>query len=261
MGLFTPSYLKDGPGVAPDAPRKKGLARLWELLSRDFTGFYLAGLLAMLSAIPFMALVSLGCSTHAVLPVLLGGVLGGMLAAPQLCGLADTMLRAMRDEPGFWWATYRRAWKQNAKASLAPGAALGLVLAMQLFTWGLLSPENSPVFRVMLIVGVVLVCGLAVYIFAQIPLMDLPPVVLLKNAILLFLGYLNRSALALAGVLVYAVLMWLFFPLSTGVMVLTNFWLPGLLAMAGIYPALDKSFDIENRINALREQQLNGEEP
>ena len=42
---------------------------------------------------------------------------------------------------------------------------------------------------------------------------------------------------------------------------LTNFWLPGLLAMMGIYPALDKSFDIENRINALREQQLNGEEP
>ena len=37
--------------------------------------------------------------------------------------------------------------------------------------------------------------------------------------------------------------------------------LPGLLAMAGIYPALDKSFDIENRIHALREQQLNGEEP
>ena len=32
MGLFTPGYLKDGPGVALDAPRKKGLARLWELL-------------------------------------------------------------------------------------------------------------------------------------------------------------------------------------------------------------------------------------
>lgn len=258
MGLFTPSYLKDGPGVSPDAPRKKGFARLWEVLSRDFTNLYLAGVMAMLSAVPFMLLLAVANASNAVLPALVGGVAGGMLAAPQLSGLADTVLRALRDEPGFWWATYRRAWKQNARASLAPGALFGLVLAMQMFTWHLMDETTSPVFRVLLIVGVVLITGIGVYVFAQIPLMDLPPVVLLKNAVLLFLGRLNRSAMALAAILVYAAVCWLFFPLSTAVMVLTNFWVPGLLALMGIYPALNDAFDIETRINALREQELSG---
>ena len=45
MALFHYNFDKAGPGVPENAPRKKGLARLWELLSRDFTGFYLAGLL------------------------------------------------------------------------------------------------------------------------------------------------------------------------------------------------------------------------
>lgn len=261
MGLFTPSYLKDGPGVSPDAPRKKGFARLWEVLGRDFTNLYLAGVMAMLSALPFLLLLAIANASNAVLPALLGGLVGGMLAAPQLSGLADTVLRALRDEPGFWWATYRRAWKQNAKASLAPGALFGLVLAMQLFTWNLMDETTSPVFRVLLIVGVVLITGIGVYVFAQIPLMDLPLVVLLKNAVLLFLGRLNRSAMALAAILVYGVLCWLFFPLSTAVLVLTNFWVPGLLALMGIYPALNDAFDIENRINALREQELSGSSP
>ena len=44
---------------------------------------------------------------------MLGGLVGGMIAAPFLCGIFDTVLRALRDEPGYWWHTYRNAWKQN----------------------------------------------------------------------------------------------------------------------------------------------------
>ena len=34
-----------------------------------------------------------------------------MIAAPQIVGLNDTILRTLRDEPGYWWETYRRTWK------------------------------------------------------------------------------------------------------------------------------------------------------
>ena len=134
MALFNFHFDRPGPGVSPDAPRKKGPARFFEMLGRDFVSFYLAGMLALASAMPFVLGVWFAVATHSLVPLLLAGVLGGMIAAPQLCGLLDTILRSLRDEPGFWWTTYRRAWKRNAKASLLPGAIGGLLLAMQIFT-------------------------------------------------------------------------------------------------------------------------------
>ena len=32
---------------------------------------------------------------------------GGLLAGPALAGMYDTVLRALRDEAGYWWVTYR----------------------------------------------------------------------------------------------------------------------------------------------------------
>ena len=47
MGLFTRNFDKPGPGVSPDAPRKKGAARFFEILGRDFSTIWLAGILAV----------------------------------------------------------------------------------------------------------------------------------------------------------------------------------------------------------------------
>ena len=53
MGLFHQNFDKPGPGVSPNAPRKKGAARYFEVLTRDFSTFWMAGLLAMISSLPF----------------------------------------------------------------------------------------------------------------------------------------------------------------------------------------------------------------
>ena len=109
MGLFHQNFDKPGPGVSPNAPRKKGAARYFEVLARDFSTFWMAGLLAMISSLPFALGLWFAVTTHSLIPMLLAGILGGMLAAPQIVGLNDTVLRALRDEPGYWWVTYRRA--------------------------------------------------------------------------------------------------------------------------------------------------------
>ena len=44
--LFGREYMPEGAGVSPDTPRKKGAARLWEILSRDLDGIFLSGALA-----------------------------------------------------------------------------------------------------------------------------------------------------------------------------------------------------------------------
>ena len=258
MGLFNMHYDRPGPGVNPDTPRKKGAARFAEVLGRDMLSFWCAGMLALLSALPFALGLALSLMTHAVLIMLVAGALGGMIAAPQLAGLQDTILRSLRDEPGFWWVTYRRAWKRNWKGCLVPGMVCGLVIAGQLFTLFHLRPDNDNLLMlvVMLILGMALSVGLTFYIVPQLALLDLPFLQLLKNSVLLFLGYLPRTAGAVAVQVVYWGAYLLFYPLTTLVLPFTNFWLPMSLSLLILYIPLDKSFHIEETIRKMRAEDL-----
>ena len=256
MALFNFHFDRPGPGVSPDAPRKKGPARFFEILGRDLMSFYLAGLLALVSALPFVFGVWFAVDTHSLVPLLLAGVLGGMIAAPQLCGLLDTILRSLRDEPGFWWATYRRAWKRNAKASLLPGAICGLLLAMQIFTVFHYDVSAGVVPGALLAVGLFLLLGLGEFLFAQVVLLELPFAGLVKNSLFLFLGYLPRAALGVVWQFVYWSIILLLWPISGFAMVLTGLWLPAVLTMQAIYPVLNKAFDLERQIKAIRDAEL-----
>ena len=120
MGLFT-NYNKEGPGVDKDAPRKTGIGRFFELVGRDMNGMFLANLLACLGFVPVICLVYIGFLMRSLLVMLVSAAVGGILAGPVLAGMYDTVLRALRDEPGYWWTTYRRAFRQNFKASILPG--------------------------------------------------------------------------------------------------------------------------------------------
>ena len=255
MGLFHQNFDKPGPGISPNAPRKKGAARYFEVLTRDFSTFWMAGLLAMISGLPFALGLWFAVTTHSLIPMLLAGILGGMLAAPQIVGLNDTVLRALRDEPGYWWATYRRAWKRNAKAALLPGAICGLLLAMEIFT-AFHTETGSVAVTVAIFVALILLAGIAQYLYAQVALVDLPFSGLLKNSLMLFLGYLPRSALGILWQGLYWAAVALFWPLSGAVLILTSLWLPCSLSLLAIYPALNKSFDLETKIKAMRDAQL-----
>ena len=68
MGLFSSDrYSRPGPGVNPDTPRKKGMARLLEILGRDLWSFFCAGLLAFAGMLPFVLGMVLAVTSHAVL--------------------------------------------------------------------------------------------------------------------------------------------------------------------------------------------------
>lgn len=256
MGIFNFHYERPGPGVSPDAPRKKGAARFAEVVGRDFFSFYRAGALAFFSAFPFALGVWFSVTVHAVIPVLLAGFLGGLLAAPQLCALDDTILRSLRDEPGFWWPTYKRAWRQNLKASLLPGGLCGLVLGLQIFTLFHLASGAAVFNLVVLLLSFLLLCGLSQYLFVQIPLLELSLGGLLKNAMMLFLGFLPRTGLCLLGQAAYWGVVVLLWPISGFVVAAGTLWLPALLSIMAIYPPVEKSFGIEEKIKAMRDAKL-----
>lgn len=166
----------------------------------------------------------------------------------------------LRDEPGYWWETYRRTWKRNLKESLLPGAVCGLLLAMELFSLCHINIAGGHVAVIAVLLAIILLAGIAQYLYVQVALLDLSFAGLLKNSLMLFLGYLPRSGLGLLWQLLYWGAVALFWPISSFVLILTSLWLPCLLSLMAIYPALEKSFDIEKKIKAIREAQLHGDD-
>ncbi len=246
MGFF-PDL--DGPAPREDLPPKKGFFRFWETLTRDFKDLFRAGFLALLGCAPFFAGLAYCLITHTLLAVPVCGTLGGMIAGPELCGLADTILRGFRDEPGFWWHIYKKAWRRNAKASLLPGGLGGLLLSLQLYLLANALPLGLDLLTgAGLAAGVLLVLGLSLYLWPQLALMELSFPQLLKNSALLFLGQLPRSLAALAIVTLYLWASIQFFLLAMPLLPFTNLWLPVLPALFLIYPDINENFQIENKL-------------
>ena len=106
-------------GYTP-APRKVGLPRFFELLGRDLWAFYRASFLCLLGFLPGTALAVFGQMGGSALLTVLGGLLGGLISGPFLSGMIDTTLRALRDEPGYWWHTYKRAGNKTGSRVCCP---------------------------------------------------------------------------------------------------------------------------------------------
>lgn len=115
--MFEQNFMPEGAEINPDTPRKKGLARLFEILSRDLDGIFLSGALAMLVCVPAAILAGIALWLGSLPLCLLAAVAAGWLVGPALTGLYDTILRALRDEPGFWWHTYKRMEAELPKQS------------------------------------------------------------------------------------------------------------------------------------------------
>lgn len=232
-----------------DLPRKTGLSRLWETLSRDFWDLFRAGFLALLGCVPFLLGLAYSLVSHVLVYAPLFGLLGGAIAGPELCGLADTVLRGLRDGPGFWWRIYRRAWVRNARASLLPGTLGGGLLSTQvffLFHAGALGISTAV--GAALAAGTLVVLALSLYLWPQLALMELSFSQLVKNAALLFIGQLPRSAAALAILAGYVWLSARFYLFAVSLLPFTNLWLPVLPALFLIYPGINENFQIEEKL-------------
>ena len=142
MGLFpSANDFKAGKGVEKDAPRKTGIGRFFELVGRDMNSMFLANLLTCLGFVPVISLVYIGFLMNNLPVMLISAAVGGILAGPVLAGMYDTVLRALRDEAGYWWVTYRKAFKRNFKASILPGGRYarqdaGLEIALECLAVG-----------------------------------------------------------------------------------------------------------------------------
>lgn len=263
MGFFNRNFDRPGPGVSKDAPRKTGPARFFEVLGRDWGSFFKASLLCLLGFLPWALLVSIGVLGQNMLFALAGGLVGGVIAGPTLAGMHDTVLRSLRDEPGYWWHVYKRAFKNNWRGSLAPGGLLGFLVAGQLFllcymVLGLLKPDLLT--AAMLALNLLLTGMCAPFVFGQLVLMDLPFGRLLKNSLFLALGNALWALLMALVQTVYWAAMLLLFPLSVLFLVLLGFVPVTVFCQQIAWRIMDKVFGLEEQFLRKRQAQLEEEQ-
>ena len=203
MGLFpSANDFKAGKGVEKDAPRKTGVRRFFELVGRDMNSMFLANLLTCLGFVPVISLVYIGFLMNNLPVMLISAAVGGILAGPVLAGMYDTVLRALRDEAGYWWVTYRKAFKRNFKASILPGVLYCVVVTLQIFLvyfcFNMLYHGTNvgvPLW-VATVLNLLIFQMLFSYMWPQIALLDQPLSLTLKNSINCMIAFLPHALAA-----------------------------------------------------------------
>ena len=252
---------KEDCRVVVNGAGSAGVAITRLLLTYGFSNIIMcdkSGILCVLGFLPGTALAVFGMMAGSALLTVVGGVVGGLVGGPFLSGMIDTVLRALRDEPGYWWNTYKRAWKQNWRQSLVPGALLGLFVGS--WAWMLRaqaeSGNTSTALWVASIAGIFVCTGFFTWLLAQVPLVDLPLAQIAKNAGLMFFGFFPRTAAAALVLALYWGATLLYLPATILTILAFGFWLPVTIALMIVYPGLEKVFKLEETINARRAAEI-----
>ena len=229
-----------------EVPQKSGFARFCEMLFSNFWNFFRANLILLAGALPGTVLVIWGIWGRSLLLALAGGMVGGLMSGPLLCGLYGTILRALRGEPGFWSLQYKRELKRDWKEALFPGGATGLILSLWLFEAAALGAQGliSPVALFALAEVLFFVLGIGSYVFPQIVMVSASTPRLYSNSIHLFIGLLPRSLAAATVQTVYWVGFLLLLPRSVPMLMATGVWLPCLLSTVILLRSMERHLGV-----------------
>lgn len=243
MGLF----IRDDPHI-DESQRQTGFYRYRQLLNTRFGQWWKINLLTLTGFLPLAAGIFCAIGTSSVLVLLPCSLLGGMIAGPFLAGLYDAIFRGLRDDPLPWRDAYARAWKQNWRGSLLPGALLGLMsgtftfMAM-LFWWAQAPPSPGTVALYLFALLLVLVVN-TIY-WPQLVLFQQKDRIRLQNCVLFCAKYFLRTVGAALLQLAYWAVIVLFAPWTLLLLPVTGVWYILFLSQFFIYGQMDESFHIE----------------
>lgn len=243
MGLFFP----EDPHF-DETQRQTGFYRYRQLLSVRFGRWWKTNLLTLAGFAPLAAGIFYAVASSSLLVLLPCSILGGMIAGPFLAGMYDAILRGLRDDPLPWWDSYKRAWKQNWKGSLIPGALLGLVLGVyvfmaMLFWWAERFPSPGTVVLYLFALLVVLIINTLYW--PQMVLFQQNAFIRLRNCLLFCVKYFWRVLGTGVLQLGYCAIFVLFAPWTLLLLPILGVWYILFLSQFLIYPQMDDAYQIE----------------
>ena len=254
MSIYNALYGRDGHGVDPGEPEKKGFARFCQMVGRDLGQLLGTNLMVCVLCLPAALGVSLGVALFSLLLTVVCSAATGLLVGPAMLLLADCALRSLQNDPSQWLPRAKQTLAAHWKAACAFGAAGTLVLGLLCFVSAFVFEAAAQqgyypglAILVFLALDFLVLAVLATLCAAVLPLKAHVPDSLLRRA-----GKLLAAAPArcvLAGVLMLAGIggMILFFPVSVFWAVLFGFWLPGLAAMQTLFPVLRQTYGVQVR--------------
>lgn len=254
MGMFFP----DDPDYFPEV-RPTGFKRYKQVLEREWKRFFLVDLLALASLIPFGLGVGYAVLSSSVLVLIPVCILGGLIAGPGLAGMYDAIFRALRDNLDDWWYSYKRAMKQNFRASLLPGVVTCLFLGFLIFNCAMLWWSTVPVTAgtiAILTASVLLFTMVMTIWWPQVVLFDQHPGIQIKNCILFCLQYFGHALKSAVIQVAWWVVMVLFLPWSGFLVPFLGVWYVLFVSCFLLYDHLDAAFKIEEQISAAFPEQI-----
>ncbi len=265
MGIFNRNWNKPGPGVPKNAPKKKGVARFWEIFTRDLGNLFKLNLILMLVLLPAGALYVLFVlnyiSGNFAMSMVFGllSFLACLPLGPALSAFYWLLAQMLRDEPGFLWHDFKRKFRENFRHTALPGMLLGAMIGSLglIFLYSLLGAMQAGIAMMSLyFLAALLVSLFYPYFFTQAAYIDLPPWRLLQNSFLLAFANLPRSfagTLLGTGLLLAQLLV---FPFAVPLTLFVGFSVPGLLNMMWIWPRINTTFKIDETLRKKSDEQL-----
>ena len=257
MSIYNALYGRDGHGINPNEPEKKGFARFCQMFGRDLGQLLGTNLLVCLLCLPAALGVSLGVTLFSLpLTVVLSAATGLLVGIDGLL-LAECCLRSLQNDPSQWLPRAKQSIAAHWKSACAVGAVGTLLLGLLCFVSAFLFEAAAqqgyyPGLAVLVFLALdflVLAVG-GTLCMAALPLegsghLSFPA--LLRRAGKLLLSAPGRCIAA--GVVMLAGIggMILLFPVSVFWAVLFGFWLPGLAAMQTLFPVLRQEYGVQVR--------------
>ena len=254
MSIYNALYGRDGHGVDPGAPEKKGLARFCQMVGRDLGQLLGTNLMVCALCLPAALGVSLGVTLFSLPLTVVCSAVTGLLVGPAMVLLADCALRSLQNDPSQWLPRAKQTLAAHWKAACGLGCigtlVLGLLCFVSAFVFEAAAQQGyypGLAILVFLALDFLVLAVLGTLCAAVLPLQLPAPDSLLRRA-----GRLLAAAPArcvLAGVIMLAGIggMILLFPVSVFWAVLFGFWLPGLAAMQTLFPVLRQAYGVEVR--------------
>lgn len=244
MGLFT----REDP-LYNEAYRMTGFNRYKQLLSFHSGHWIKANLITTLGFLPLgcVSVVSLLSSSSILMAA--GGFFGGMVFGPFLAALVSSIMKGLMDAPGMFWENYKKAWKQNIRSSLLPGAVTGLLSGMFLFMgYMMLESSRRPS------TGTLAVSLFALFIFLFFSTLFWPQLVLFdqtflnrcRNILLFGTKYFWKVFKVVVFQMVWLAILVFFAPITFLVIPFLGFWFVIFVSQLVLYEDLNAELQIEN---------------
>ncbi|MDR2599567.1 MAG: hypothetical protein LBC73_04755 [Oscillospiraceae bacterium] len=261
MPIFSRNFNKPGPGVPKDAPRKKGVARFFELLFRDFFDLVKLNLLFSMVALPsFIVFVFniMGVFGEFSLFILLVSLILAYPIGGALTAYVYYITKMMRDDPSYVWYEFKRKFKENHKQAAVTGLISTMFVYTQIFVWFSFyvatSIEGGTIDLFLMLTSLIALFVFTMivpYVFMQFSYLELNTLKVFRNSVMLTFAYLPRSFMGAVQGLIIWIIFALQMPYSIMMLpfvLIVFISLSMLLGLSWVWKPFNEQFEIEETL-------------